>query len=71
MNVSAPFLRFAGLGSLPSSASRVNAPATRYVCATAGAETLVLTVDDHHVPASCTTTFLLPVTRLPKGDAGS
>ena len=47
------------------------APSTRYVCATAGAETLILTVDDHHLPSSCTMTFLLPVTCLPKGDAGS
>ena len=48
-----------------------SAPSTRYLCTRAGAETLVLTVDDHHVPASCTMTFLLPVTCLPNGDAGS
>jgi len=46
------------------------APSTRYVCASAGVQTLVLTVDDHHAPSSCTMTFLLPVTCLPRGDAG-
>jgi hypothetical protein len=47
------------------------APSTRYVCTSAGAETLVLTVNDHHTPSSCTMTFLLPVTCLPSGAAGS
>jgi hypothetical protein len=45
---------------------------TYYLCTTAGAETLVLNVDDHHVPTSCTETFLLPVTCLADpGDAGT
>jgi len=44
---------------------------TYYLCATAGTETLVLNVDDHHVPTSCTETFLLSVTCLANpGDAG-
>lgn len=47
------------------------AQATRYVCASAGVETLVLKVDDHHLPAFCTMTFLLPVTCLAGGDVGS
>ena len=47
------------------------AQSTRYVCATAGAETLVLTVDDHHLPASCTMTFLLPVICLAGAEAGN
>lgn len=38
---------------------------TYYVCTTAGAETLVLTVDDHHQPSPCQVTFLVPVTCLP------
>jgi hypothetical protein len=37
---------------------------TSYVCTTAGSETLVLTVDDHHQPSSCQVTFLVPVTCL-------
>ncbi|HLK93028.1 MAG TPA: hypothetical protein VKZ18_24250 [Polyangia bacterium] len=40
------------------------APTTDYVCTTAGNETLVLTVDDHHQPAPCQVTFLVPVTCL-------
>jgi hypothetical protein len=48
------------------------AQSTYYVCTTAGAQTLVLIVDDHHVPDSCTETFLLPVTCLAEpGDAGT
>lgn len=47
------------------------ASSTYYVCTTAGTQTLVLNVDDHHVPASCTETFLLPVTCLAdSSDAG-
>ncbi len=47
-------------------------PSTDYICTTAGAQTLVLIVDDHHVPTSCTETFLLPVTCLAdRGDAGT
>jgi hypothetical protein len=41
------------------------ASSTAYVCTTAGNETLVLTVDDHHQPSSCQVTFLVPVTCLP------
>ena len=48
------------------------ASSTYYVCTTAGTQTLVLNVDDHHVPTSCTETFLLPVTCLAdSGDAGT
>jgi|HubBroStandDraft_5_1064220.scaffolds.fasta_scaffold155264_2 hypothetical protein len=48
------------------------APSTYYLCTTAGAQTLVLDVDDHHVPTSCAETFLLPITCLPGGsDAGT
>ncbi len=48
------------------------APSTDYLCTTAGTQTLVLNVDDHHVPSSCTETFLLPVTCLADpGDAGA
>jgi hypothetical protein len=48
------------------------APSTYYVCTTAGAQTLVLDVDDHHVPTSCAETFLLPITCLAGGsDAGT
>jgi hypothetical protein len=57
----------AGAGSFDDPA----APSTRYICTSAGAETLVLTVDDHHAPSSCTVTFLIPVTCLSNGDAGS
>jgi hypothetical protein len=45
------------------------AASTSYLCATPGSETLVLTVDDHHVPSACSETFLLPVTCLPSPDA--
>ncbi len=45
------------------------AASTRYVCNMAGAETLVLTVNDHHLPSSCTMTVLVPVTCLPSGEA--
>ncbi|HTB61728.1 MAG TPA: hypothetical protein VLC06_27900 [Polyangia bacterium] len=48
------------------------AQSTYYICTTAGVQTLVLIVDDHHVPTSCTETFLLPVTCLAdSGDAGT
>jgi hypothetical protein len=48
------------------------AASTYYVCTTPGAETLVLEIDDHHVPTSCTETFLLPVTCLADvSDAGT
>jgi hypothetical protein len=48
------------------------ASSTDYVCTTAGAQTLVLQVNDNHVPTSCTETFLLPVTCLgDSGDAGT
>ena len=57
----------AGAGTFDDPAAQ----STRYICNTAGAQTLVLTVDDHHVPSSCTVTFLIPVTCLPNGDAGS
>jgi hypothetical protein len=43
------------------------APSTQYICTAAGAETIVLTVDDHHAPTSCQVTFLLPVSCLPDG----
>lgn len=49
-------------------------PSTYYVCSSAGAQTLVLTVDDNHAPRSCSETFLLPVTCLAaagNGDAGA
>jgi hypothetical protein len=47
------------------------APSTYYFCTTAGTQTLVLNVDDHHVPTSCTETFLLPVScPAGSGDAG-
>ena len=57
----------AGAGSFDDPAAQ----STRYICTKAGAQTLVLTVDDHHVPSSCAVTFLIPVTCLPNGDAGS
>jgi hypothetical protein len=48
------------------------AQSTSYTCTTAGAQTLVLVVDDHHLPTSCTETFLLPVTCLAdSSDAGA
>jgi len=47
------------------------AASTLYTCTTTGAQTQVLNVDDHHVPTSCTETFLLPVTCVaPPADAG-
>jgi hypothetical protein len=47
------------------------AASTDYVCTTAGAETLVLTVSDNHLPRSCTETYLLPVTCLADASDGS
>ena len=48
------------------------APSTSYTCTTAGTQTLMLNVDDHHVPTSCTETFLLSVTcPADSGDAGT
>ena len=47
------------------------AQSTRYLCSSAGTETLVLTVDDHHAPSPCTVTFILPVTCLPNGAPGN
>jgi hypothetical protein len=49
-------------------------PSTYYLCTSVGAQTLVLTVDDNHLPRSCTETFLLPVECLPvagNADAGA
>ena len=48
-----------------------SAPSTSYTCTATGAQTLVLNVDDHHVPTSCTETFLLLVTCPADSDAGA
>lgn len=53
----------AGAGAFSDS----TASSTQYLCTVAGAETIVLTVDDHHAPTPCQVTFLLPVSCLPDG----